>query len=389
MWTSTHRRNSNQRSQRQYSLLERLTYVFAFCLLAGVFGVLWLQPAGAQDQEPIAAVGHGGFFDQAGHQIPVTLSFVAKAQAWYRNKLLSELTPAKRREFAAYEKSLFVGLKTDAQEKLVVQHQALEWLLANTESVSLKLQTAAKLRALRYTMNWKLPEQDDLKIVQRREPFIVSTEVIKRLESLSVKPDVRHAHVLSLTATTNSGQAYINECTAAGVPIPPPINVLDPAGLTGWKSQGFIPTGDQFIVGTPAEVRTYRSTSPEGMCYSLPRYTDSSLSTFALDGVICMGKQTSKVCFWDNQWTNPVTGLVEAFDIPATTQIPIGVPTTAGGKYQAGGKEIEFGPGGVCTDCHAGENPYIIHPQSNLATSGAPVLWESLSSPSGQNLPSQ
>lgn len=378
--------NDKRRSEKQYRLVERLTYVLAFCFLAGIFGVLWLQPAGAQDQEPIVAAGHGGFFGPDGRQIPLTLSFAARAQAWYRNKLLSELPPAKRREFAAYDKRLLAGLRISGQEKLVLQHQSLEWLLANIKSEKLKLQTAGKLRALRYEMNWKLPEQGTLKILEKRELFTPRPEVIRRLEALRFKQpgDIR-AHALS--ATANSGQAYIDECRAAGVPIPPTINVMDPAGLAGWKSQGFIPQADQFIVGSPAEVRTFRSTSPEGMCYSLPRYSDASLNTIALDGVICMGKQSSKVCFWDNQWTNPATGVVEDFPIPAGSPVPIGVPTTAGGKYQGGGKEIEFGPGLVCTDCHAGENPYIIHPKSNLGTSASPVLWESLSV-APQNLPS-
>lgn len=339
------------------------------------------QPARAQDREPIAAAGHGGFFDQDGRQIPVTLRFAAEAQDWYRKKLLSGLTAAKKREFAAYEKRLRSGLKVDGQDGLIVQHQALEWLLANTPSKRLKPHTAAKIRALRYAMNWKLTEQGDLKVVEKREPFTPRPDVLKRLESLPIKP----AGGVARSVTTSSGQAYIDECAAAGVPIPPTINVMDPAGVAGWKSQGFIPTGIQFIVGTPAEVRTFKSSSPEGMCYALPRYTDASMDTVFLDGVICMGKQSSKVCFWDNQWT--VGGTVQAFDFPAGTQIPIGVPTTSGGKYQGGGKEIEFGPGGVCTDCHAGENPYIIHPKANLAPSGSAVLWETLAG-APQNLPS-
>ena len=160
---------------------------------------------------------------------------------------------------------------------------------------------------------------------------------------------------------------------------------MDPAGLAGWKSQGFIPTADQFIEGTPAEVRTY--TSPEGMCYALPRYTDSTKSTVMLDGVICLGKQSSKVCFWDNQWTDPATGTRTQFEFPAGSQIPIGVPSVTGGKYQAGGTEIANpNLGGICTDCHAGENPFITHPKSNLAESGPKVLWESLSQ-SPQSLP--
>ena len=386
MRTTTLTANRNSRPQGKYTLVEKLPYVLAFLFLLAIFGASWLPPAEAQDQEPIAAVGHGGFFGPDGRQIPLTLSFAARAQAWYRNKLLSQLSPAKRREFASYEKRLFTGLRPNPQERLVVQHQSLEWLLAQTESTKVKLDTAGKLRALRHAMNWKLPEQADLKEPEKLEPFVVRQEIVERLESLRIKPPGdQRAH--AATATTNSGQAYIDECIAAGVPIPPAINLMDPAGLAGWKSQGFSPTGDQFIVGTPAEVRTFKSTSPEGMCYSLPRYTDSSKTTFLLDGVICMGKQSSKVCFWDNQWTNPATGTVEAFEIPATTQIPIGVPTTSGGKYQAGGKEIEFGPGGICTDCHAGENPYIIHPRSNLAPSGTAVLWQSLSV-APQNLPS-
>jgi hypothetical protein len=156
---------------------------------------------------------------------------------------------------------------------------------------------------------------------------------------------------------------------------------MDPNGTAGWKSEGFIPTGDQFIVGTPAELRSFRSSSPDGMCFALPRYTDASKSTVELDGVICTGKQSSKVCFWDNQMSGTT------FTFPAGTQIPIGVPSSPGGQYQGGGKEIEFGMGGVCTACHAGENPYIIHPNSNLAPSGPAVSWSSLLQPAG-NLPS-
>jgi hypothetical protein len=382
MYESMFGSNINCHSQTQRSVAERLRLIFVVCFFFGLFGVMCSQHAQAQEQEPIAAAGHGGFFGQDGQQIPLTLSFVAKAQGWYRNRLMADLAAGKKREFSAYEKRLQTRLNLDGQERLVLQHQSLEWLLENASSPKLKLQTAGKLRALRYAMNWKLPEIGDLKVVEKRELFTLRPEILKRLNDLPFKPI---GGVQTLAITTNSGQAYIDECVAAGVPIPPTINVMDPAGLAGWKSQGFIPQTDQFIVGSPAEVRTYKSTSPEGMCYALPRFADATLSTATLDGVICMGKQSSKVCFWDNQWT--VGGVVQSFNIPAGTQIPIGVPSVPGGKYQAGGKEIEFGPGLVCTDCHAGENPFIIHPKSNLATSGAPVLWESLSV-APQSLPS-
>jgi len=171
-------------------------------------------------------------------------------------------------------------------------------------------------------------------------------------------------HVLS--ATANSGQLYINECMANQVPIPPSIGVLDPAGTNGWRSLGFIPQASQFITGTPAELRTF--VSPNGMCFALPRYATSSLSTVSLDGVICLSQITSKVCFWDNQMNGTT------FSFPAGTRIPIGVADAAVDpslRYQAGGKEIENNPvAGVCTNCHAGQNPYIIHPDLELTTSG-------------------
>lgn len=66
----------------------------------------------------------------------------------------------------------------------------------------------------------------------------------------------------------------------------------------------------------------------------------------------------------------------KTFEFPTGTQIPIGVANTAIdplGRYQAGGFELLGGAGGVCTDCHAGENPYITHPKSNL---GGGIFWE-------------
>ena len=302
--------------------------------------------------------------------------FVAQAQQWYRTRLTEGLTAEQKRAFAVFELRLKSGLSVDGQDQLLLQHHALEWLLAQRSKADAALEphTANKLRALRHTLHWKLPLQGDLRVQEKREVFEAKPDVLKRLEQRRITP---RGGMQARTATVNSGQAYLNECMAAGVPVPPPINQMDPAGLTGWKSQGFIPQAQQFIVGSPAEVRTFRSAAPEGLCIALPRYSDATLNTASLDGVICMGKQSSKVCFWDNQWTTG--GVVKTFPIPAGTQIPIGVPSTPGGKYQAGGKEIEFGPGGVCTDCHAGENPYIIHPLTNLATSAPSVLWQSLS----------
>jgi hypothetical protein len=347
-------------------------------LSLGLGAVLLAGSAGAQDREPISASGHGGFFDAEGKQVPLTLGFATQAQRWYRDDLLRRLDTQQGSRFLEYEKKLSAGPITTEQERLVAEQQALEWLIARVGAEKLPTGVPSKLRALGSALRWELPIQGTLRVPDTRAQFRLRPDLRDFLKK--ARDEAGGVTVFSLT--NNSGQAYIDECAAAGVPIPPTINVMDPAGLAGWKSQGFIPTSQQFIVGTPAEVRTYQTA--DGMCIALPRYTSSSLSTVMLDGVICMGKTSSKVCFWDNQWT--VGGIVDDFTFAAGEQIPIGVPAVAGGKYQAGGKEIEFGPGNVCTDCHAGENPYIIHPDVNLATSGPALLWESLRY-APQNLP--
>lgn len=346
------------------------------------------QPAGPAElkleqlaDQPILTTGHGAFFDRNGVQIPVTLAFVDYAQRYYRDQMVAALGADDKRAFAAFEQRANAsGAK--GQDQLVLQNESLEWLLAALPDSRYKQQVAPKLRALAYSLNWVVPERADLEAVKKQEVFTKSPELQKRLEDLRGEREKKAGGVARL-ATSNFGQAYIDQCKGAGVPIPPSINVLDPNGTAGWKSQGFIPQALQFIVGTPAELRSWKSASPEGMCYALPRYTDSNRTTVSLDGVICIGKQSSHVCFWDNQMaSNPAAGNGVGFSFGATEVIPIGVPSAPGGRYQAGGKEIEFGNGGVCTDCHAGENPYIVHPDANLGT----VVWGSLKGPP-QNLP--
>jgi hypothetical protein len=316
-----------------------------------------MEEARAQAVEPIAYIGHGAFFDNKGRQIVPTADFVAKAQSWYRERLLAGLKPRQRAEFAAFEQRLGKDLNLTGQARLVVGQRALDWLTAHSPNTTATKQIQAKLNALTYRLNWRLAQRVDLKELLDLRPFRLDPKIQARLRLPEFNPGGMK------TATTNSGTAYANECIAAGVPIPPSIGVMDPNGTAGWKSLGFIPTSEQFIVGTPAEVRVFESSA--GMCIALPRYTNSTLTTVKLDGVICLSKTTSKVCFWDNQMSG------SGFNFAAGSQIPIGVPNTSvdpAGRYQAGGAEIEFGTGGQCTDCHAGENPYIIHPDSNLGT---------------------
>jgi hypothetical protein len=337
---------------------------------AGLLAIMVAAPATADEPEPIAYIGHGALFDSGGREIVPTVEFVERAQAWYRKRLLTDLSPAKRAEFSAFEARLTNGLRPEGQARLVLQHRALDWLLANSPRLKQDARTLGKLNLIKYRLTWTLPTGKERVRTWGGEKFVLPREIERKLALPEF--NAGGGNVVFL-ATANSGQAYLDECAAAGVPMPPPIGQMDPAGLAGWKIQGSIPTGAQFIVQTPAEFRTFES--PAGLCVALPRFSNAAKTTVALDGVICLSKTTSKVCIWDNQMNG------NGFSFPAGAKVPIGVPDLAvnpNGLYQAGGFELEGGTGGVCTDCHAGENPYIIHPEVSL---GAGVAMGDLNSP--------
>jgi hypothetical protein len=138
-------------------------------------------------------------------------------------------------------------------------------------------------------------------------------------------------------------------------------------------SQGFIPRDQLFLVNESVEVMTYVSTSPVGMCIALPRSDDTNPAdgvTVALDGIVCLGKRPSPItgksttCFWDNQMNG------SSFEFTKGTRIPIGwndpaqVSPNPTGRYMSGGAQLTSFNAGMCSDCHAGQNPFIVHPRN-------------------------
>ncbi|TPN81048.1 hypothetical protein FJ987_25805 [Mesorhizobium sp. CU2] len=58
--------------------------------------------AQSQGDDPIAFVGHGAIFDQAGNEISPTLQSVGAALAWYKARLAARLTDAQHRDFTSW-----------------------------------------------------------------------------------------------------------------------------------------------------------------------------------------------------------------------------------------------------------------------------------------------
>lgn len=129
-------------------LLVLRTLSSAICLCCGL-----VAPAMGQEREPIAYIGHGAFFDSDGNEIVLTQEFVDKAQAWYRQKLLADLEPAKKKEFDGFEKWLREEFKLQGKARLLVRHAALEWLFTNSPRSKNDGRLQGKLRALTHAMS--------------------------------------------------------------------------------------------------------------------------------------------------------------------------------------------------------------------------------------------
>jgi hypothetical protein len=168
----------------------------------------------------------------------------------------------------------------------------------------------------------------------------------------------------SLTSTSLSEGDYVNHCFASGVPVPPawgdPLwkeeknaaqsNVLSPDFLK--VASGF---GD-------ATVYTYTSAGfpgsgfGRGLCIALPRRVPGTNIASAI-GIICQGNNSSKACFWDTR---------AGSSVPVTPSSPIPIV----GADFVGGFDLVANGQGMCSDCHAGENAFVVHPTSQLANPG-------------------
>lgn len=328
----------------------RFKIIILFCAGLLVLGAGLTVQGQSTANEPIAYTGHGAMFDQNGREVEPTLAFIRETQAWYRKFLLEKVSREQRAQFDKMENRVTAGFSLDAQMRLLVNAHLLEWLI-NRADVRDRDRLLGKNNVMKFALAWKLPEKaGGARFPRSLERVSLPPEILQRLRT---EPAVQDGPPLALFSTTPAGQAYRNLCIASGVPIPPDW------GTSGWVNQGPLSQSDVFIsANLLADVYTYQSTSPPGMCIALPRYNTGN--TIQLLGVICLAKGgtpsttanplTSKACFFDNvingNTFNPQVGAFVSFD------------------QFGGATEVSD----VCSNCHAGENPYVIHPATVLGT---------------------
>lgn len=168
------------------------------------------------------------------------------------------------------------------------------------------------------------------------------------LTAMSTAPDGVLPQRISVESEDDSsakpGDSYIETCRANDVPIPP--NWPDER----WVSRGELPF---FFADFPdartTEVFTYEEPNGQGLCYALVRKNRNRW--YEAVGMICQSKATGKACFWDNvvpgeRMDNRIRGL----------EIQLDVRTMGNGSNM---RER-------CTDCHRGENVFLVHPGTPL-----------------------
>ena len=295
---------------------------------------------------PIAFIGHGSMFDSKGNEIEVTEEFIANATEFYLDDLYKQANDEQKVRFDDVKGRLLAGKSWGRQSELYANAELLDWLVKEVRPKHGHV-LQGKINLLRSVLRKRISGPN------AGTPFEPPTQLRDRAKQIE-RQDKIDRDVIGFS-TMLSGQDYINECAASGVPIPPAWNSDE---STGWNFIGSLSDSEEFI-STGSEARVYHWESPvtDGACIALPRVGgNGSASSAGLLGIICLSEMTSKVCFWDNQESD--------MGVP----VPLGVTKPL--LDFAGGAELLGGSGGICTTCHSGENPYVTHPGTALDFGG-------------------
>jgi hypothetical protein len=279
-------------------------------------------------------------FARDGTELRPTRAFITSTAAFYRGQLFKQASAKQRSGLKERRARVSSGVKLDRRQRLLVDVVLLDWLIQEVNPPD-----AERLLGINYHLKQALQPNDIPKVLRGR---LARARLTAPRRS---KQAVRSPSASALV-TTARGQAYRALCEQNGVPIPPDW------GTSQWVKQGTLK--DPFIsTNLEAEVFAYRSPSPAGVVIALPRYEVDVMNRptgrITLLGIISLGKQSGKVCFWDNQTGNPLSPKF----FPQRNEV---VPFDRFG----GGADLRPDIGGECSNCHAGENPYVIHPATVL-----------------------
>jgi hypothetical protein len=317
------------------SLILALPMVFCLCSLATVSVNAQQETPGKEGgakppaADPIVAIGHGSIVGKDGKNIELTAPYIELVQEFYINELLT-IEKRKDKEKQLPEENVAAtrkAIRSATDDKILGNALLIDWLIEKVQP-SNRAHIVVANNALRWHYVHKI----------QKDPVLPEkNEWGKGLKRDAAKRLGEQIGTTVLALTNSAGEAYCRECEQAGVPVP------DFMFGNEWRFVGEI-TNEFISESARSELWIHESSTPPGICLALPRFGPSGKAE--LFGVICLGKETGKVCFFDNP-----NGRFYDRDVPIDFKSSF-----------VGGTDLVLNGQGVCSDCHAGENPYVVHP---------------------------
>ncbi len=297
-----------------------------------------------KSNDPIVALGHGQFLTPDGKAFEPTPESIQQVQSYFTTKFLAKFRLQNDTKLLLMLEQKKALIDKYVNDKVLANALYLDELIkASNDKANATSEDILNGLRIYYINHFSKQE-----LILKDGIFTkgIQPDVAKRLE---------RENIVVYLKTNNSDEEYINECRDAGVPIPDPM-YADP-----WKKMGMF--SNEFIEDWKfAELWFYESSDPEGACLALPRYNDKDGKTASVLGLICVGKKSSKACFWDS---------------PSSVKFVRDVPVSID-KF-LGGAALKYNGQGTCTACHAGENPFVVHPDkppfAGLTSKLTPDNW--------------
>ena len=259
--------------------------------------------------DPISSVAHGSIIGTDGNIITPNENFILGVQEYYIQTIWKTFNKNYLKTGEEIKRTIY-NLVTN---KVLANAIFLDWLLEKEQPEKI-MHIAVANDALRWYYISNI--QKDPILPTGDEPWAKGIETEIAVKFVNAGMDI------FIEAPSNA--FYMRQCLEAGVPIPD--NLFDDT----WERLGFF----EHSSNRPSELMIYRSSDPAGFCLARNDYVDG-ISGFY--GLICLGTQSSNACFFQDH----------------------GI-TFSGDKNIS---ELGIGISLGCTFCHAGENPFIVHPE--------------------------
>jgi hypothetical protein len=275
---------------------------------------------------PMPTVGHGAFFDSTGKTFDPDEEYIKHAQETYINLARLSLVRPTLKQLTSkvtvqkIEKQIYASVA----DKILANALFLDWLLENGQP-----DRKSQMQTLNNALRWRYVttlKQNPL-LPKRHIPWTkgIDRAIADRLENAGI--------IVSQPAEALSNE-YLSNCRDLDVPVP------DSIFSQGWNNLGTYANPLSNIPGKP-EIWVKYSEQPVGACIALT-HADVDKDYYHLD-MICLGKESTNACFFENDIPDGFGSVIQTQDL-------------------RGGRGPNKVTGGICSDCHAGENPFIIHP---------------------------